>query len=163
MNGTDILNDNRPAVDLSLLDQDRQPVQLSAVWKKQILVLAFVPAAFSRVCTLEMCAFENDTDEFSKLQAAVYLISTDTFFTLKAWASQQKTNLPLLSDFNKDAIAAYGVENPDLYGLKGTAKRAVFIIDRNGMIRYREILDNVANQPSYYRLKQAVAQLTAER
>ena len=147
------------APDFTLLNQDREPVQLSEVWKRQPVVLVFFPAAFSRVCTKEMCTFRDGMSEFDSRNTAVLGISTDTFFTLKAWTESQKFNFPLLSDFNKEVTVKYGVSNPDLYGLKGTAQRAVFLIDQNGTVRYREVLDNVANEPDYMKLETAIANL----
>jgi peroxiredoxin len=147
------------APDFSLLNQDREQVRLSEVLKRQPIVLAFFPAAFSRVCTKEMCTFRDGMDEFNKLNANVLGISTDTFFTLKAWATYQNFTFPLLSDFNKEVTEKYGVSNPDLYGLKGTPKRAVFLIDQNGTVRYSEILDNVANEPDYGKLRDEIAKL----
>ena len=147
------------APDFTLLNQDREPVHLGDAWEKQPVVLVFFPAAFSRVCTKEMCTFRDGMSEFDSWNTAVLGISTDTFFTLKAWTESQKFNFPLLSDFNKEVTAKYGVSNPDLYGLKGTAKRAVFLIDQNGTVRYREVLDNVANEPDYMKLETAIANL----
>ena len=86
-------------------------------------------------------------------------ISVDTFFAQKAWADQQKLNFPLLSDFNKDVIRKYGVVNPDMIGLKDIAKRAVFVIDRDGVVKHREVLDDARNEPDYGKVKQALASL----
>ena len=69
--------------------------------------------------------------------AQVFGISVDTFFTLKAFHDQQKLTFPLLSDFNKQVIRDYGVFNEDMIGLKGIAKRAVFVIDKDGVVRHR--------------------------
>ena len=147
------------APDFTLLNQDREPVQLSEVLSRQPVVLVFFPAAFSRVCTKELCAFRDGVSGLNSTNATVLAISTDTFFTLRAWAEYQKFHFPLLSDFNKEATNKYGVSNPDLYGLKGTAKRAVFLIDQKGTVRYREVLDNVANEPDYMKLGRAIASL----
>ena len=83
-------------------------------------------------------------------------ISTDTFFALKAWGDQQKLGFPLLSDYNKEVINAYGVVNPDMIGLKNIAKRAVFVIDKGGVVRYREVLDDARNEPDYGKLNEAL-------
>ena len=56
---------------------------------------------------------------------------------------------PLLSDFNKEVIRAYGVYNENMIGLKGIAKRAVFVLDKQGVVRHREVLDDARNEPSY--------------
>ena len=129
-----------------------------ALWRRKTTILAFFPFAFSSVCTEEMCAFRDSMSQLKGLNAKVFGISTDTFFTLKAWGDQQKLGFPLLSDYNKEAIQAYGVVNPDMIGLKNIAKRAVFVIDKGGIIRYREILEDARNEPDYDKLKQALAQ-----
>ena len=147
------------APDFTLPNQDRELVQLSAALKKRLVVLAFFPAAFSRVCTNEMCTVREGMDELARLSITVMGISADTFFSLKAWANDLNLNFPLLSDFNKEVIPKYGVTNDDLYGMKGTAKRAVFLIDQNGIVRYREILEVVSEEPDYEKLKLAIASL----
>ncbi len=121
------------------------------------MVLAFFPAAFSGVCTKEMCTFRDSMAELNKVSATVLGVSTDTFFSLKAWGDQQKLTFPLLSDFNKDVIRKYGVVNPDMVGLKDIAKRAVFVIGRDGTVKHREVLDDARNEPDYGKVKQAVA------
>ena len=147
------------APDFTLPNQDREPVTLSEQLKKGPVVLAFFPAAFSSVCTTEMCKFRDSSSELNNVGATVFGVSVDTFFALKAWADAQKLNFPLLSDFNKDVIRKYGVVNPDMIGLKDIAKRAVFVIDRNGVVRHREVLDDARNEPNYGSVKQALASL----
>jgi len=123
------------------------------------IVLAFFPGAFSGTCTKEMCTLRDSMSQLNSLGAKVYGISTDTFFSLKAWGDQQRLGFPLLSDFNKEAINAYDVVNPDMIGLKNIARRAVIAIDKKGVIRYREVLDDARNEPDYDKLKQALAGL----
>ena len=145
------------APDFTLPNQDRQAITLSEQLKKGPVVLAFFPGAFSGTCTSEMCTFRDSSPQLDTVGASVVGVSTDTFFTLKAWADAQKFSFPLLSDYNKDVIAKYGVVNPDMIGLKNIAKRAVFVIDRGGVVRYREVLDDARNEPDYAKIKQAVA------
>jgi peroxiredoxin len=147
------------APDFTLPDQDRAQVTLSEQLKKGPVVLAFFPAAFSSVCTKEMCTFRDQASELNDVGATVFGVSVDTFFAQKAWADQQKLNFPLLSDFNKDVIRKYDVVNPDMIGLKEIAKRAVFVIDRNGVVRHREVLEDARNEPDYGKVKQALAGL----
>ena len=66
-----------------------------------------------------------------------------------------------MSDFNKQVIRDYGVFNEDMIGLKGIAKRAVFVIDKDGIVRYREILEDARNEPDYQKLLAAVSQLSS--
>jgi glutaredoxin-dependent peroxiredoxin len=136
------------APDFTLMNQDRQPVTLSAQ-RGHPVVLAFFPAAFSSVCTKELCTFRDRLSTLNAAQARVFGISVDTFFTLKAFQSDQGLTFPLLSDFNKDVIRLYAVYNPAMIGLKGIAKRAVFVVDAGGIIRHREVLEDARNEPDY--------------
>ena len=147
------------APDFTLPNQDRTPVTLSEELKKGPVVLAFFPAAFSGTCTKEMCTFRDSMSELNRLSANVIGVSTDTFFALKAWADAQHFTFPLLSDYNKTVIGLYDVVNPDMIGLKNIAKRAVFVIDRGGIIRYREVLDDARNEPDYEKLRVALGRL----
>ena len=147
------------APDFTLPDQDRQQVTLSDALAKGPVVLAFFPAAFSGVCQKEMCTFRDSMSELKNVSAQVLGVSTDTFFALKAWDDQQKLGFPLLSDYNKDVIRKYGVVNPDMIGLKDIAKRAVFVIDRGGVVRHREVLDDARNEPDYEKTKRAVSSM----
>ena len=144
------------APDFTLMNQDRQPVSLSGQHGKNV-VLAFFPAAFSSVCTKELCTFRDSLAKLNQANAEVFGISVDTFFTLKAFQDQQKLTFPLLSDFNKEVIRQYGVFNEDMIGLKGIAKRAVFVIDKDGVVRHREVLEDARNEPDYGKVIAALA------
>jgi peroxiredoxin len=147
------------APDFTLPNQDREPVTLSEQLKKGPVVLAFMPAAFSGTCTTEMCTFRDSASELNKVNATVLGITVDTFFALKAWGEAQSLKFPLLSDFNKDVIRKYGVVNPDMIGLKDISKRATFVIDRGGVVRHAEVLEDARNEPDYSKVKQALASL----
>ena len=155
------------APDFTLTNEERQPVTLSQQRGKPV-VLAFFPAAFSSVCQKELCTFRDSMARLNDAKAQVYGISIDTFFTLKAFhdaqvygisvdtfftlaafKKDQNLNFPLLSDFNKEVIQAYGAFNPDMIGLKGIAKRAVFVLDRDGVVRHKEVLEDARNEPNY--------------
>jgi peroxiredoxin len=147
-----------PAPDFTLKNQDHEDVTLSA-HRGRPVVLAFFPAAFSSVCTNQLCAFRDHIGRLNDAQAVVLGISVDTFFALKAFQANEKLTFPLLSDFNKQVIREYGVFNDDMIGLKGIAKRAVFVIDRDGVVRHREVLDDARNEPNYEEALDAVARL----
>ena len=146
------------APDFTLTNQDREPVTLSAQRGRPV-VLAFFPAAFSSVCTKELCTFQDRLARLNQANARVFAISVDTFFTLKAFQADQKLAFPLLSDFNKQVIRDYGVFNEDMIGLKGIAKRAVFVLDRDGVVRYREVLEDARNEPDYEKVFSVLAAL----
>ena len=144
------------APDFTLTNQERQRVTLSQQ-RGQPVVLAFFPAAFSSVCAKEMCTFRDSLARLNAANAHVFGISVDTFFTLKAFHDQQQLTFPLLSDFNKQTIREYGVFNEDMIGLKGIARRAVFVLDKDGVVRHREVLDDARNEPDYEKVFAALA------
>ena len=147
------------APDFTLTNQDREPVTLSDLRGRPV-VLAFFPAAFSSVCQAELCMFRDSMGALAGARAQVLGISVDSFFALKAFHDQQHFPFPLLSDFNKRVIRVYDVFNEDMIGLKGIAKRAVFVVDKDGLIRHREVLEDARNEPDYQRVFDVVASLT---
>jgi glutaredoxin-dependent peroxiredoxin len=136
------------APDFTLTSHERQPVTLTALRGKPV-VLAFFPAAFSSVCTKELCTFRDSLARLNRAGAQVLGISVDTPFALKAFHADQQLTFPLLSDFNKEVIRDYGVFNENMVGLKGLAKRAVFVLDQDGIVQYREVLEDARNEPDY--------------
>ena len=148
------------APDFTLVNQEREPVTLSAQRGRPV-VLAFFPAAFSSVCTKELCTFRDFFERLATARATVLGISVDTFFALKPFHDQHNLQFQLLSDFNKQTIRDYGVFNEDMIGLKGIAKRAVFVIDKDGVVRHREVLEDARNEPDYEKVFGALASLPA--
>jgi peroxiredoxin len=145
------------APEFTLPNQDREVVTLSAQAGRNV-VLAFFPAAFTGVCTKELCTFRDGMAELNEANAVVFGISADGPWALKEFASQQSLNFPLLSDWDRTTIAAYGVNNPE--GMfKGISKRAVFVIDGSGVIRHKEITANPGVEPDYGRVHAALVAL----
>ena len=137
------------APDFSLVDTDLKSRSL-AEFKGKKLILAFYPAAFTGVCTQELCTFRDNLSQLGNLGAAVLGISVDTPFSNKAFAEKNQINFPLLSDYGCEVISSYDVRFPDLAGLKGytVAKRAVFVLDREGVIRYAWISEDPKKEPN---------------
>jgi glutaredoxin-dependent peroxiredoxin len=143
--------------DFTLPNQDRELVTLSAQSGRNV-VLAFFPAAFTSVCTKELCTFRDTLAQLNAANAAVFGISADGPWALKEFAAQQRLNFPLLSDFHRTTIAEYGVANPD--GLfAGISKRAVFVIDGSGVVRHKEITANPGVEPDYQQVHAVLASL----
>jgi peroxiredoxin len=146
------------APDFTLPNQDREPVSLSAQ-AGHAVVLAFFPAAFTGVCTTEMCRFRDSLAELGAAHAVVFGISVDHPASLKEFATQQQLTFPLLSDFNRDVVTQYGVSNTDRSGFRGIARRAVFVIDGTGVVRHREITEHPGLEPNYDAVFSALGQL----
>src|SRR4051812_18264630 len=102
------------APDFSLVNQDRETVRLSDEVKKGPVVLAFLPGAFSSVCTKELCTSRQNT--LAGAGGGGFGTTTDTFSAVKAWADHEKFDFPLINDKNKELIRKYGVVNPDMIG-----------------------------------------------
>lgn len=147
------------APDFTLYDTEKNAVRLSDQ-KGRNVVLLFFPAAFTSVCTKELCNFRDNYSKYNDLNAQVYGISVDMPYALSEFKKQQNLNFPLLSDFNKHASTDYGAlyESWNM-GMKGVSKRASFVIDKDGKIAYAEVLENANEEPDYAKIDEALAGL----
>lgn len=149
----------QPAPDFSLRDNARNEVKLSDQKGKNV-VLLFFPFAFTSTCTAELCSVRDNINMYNTLNAQVYGISVDSLHALNRFKEDQQLNFPLLSDFNKDASAAYGaLYDTFVFGWKGVSKRAAFVIDKDGVVRYAEVLENASEQPNFEKIKQTLESL----
>ncbi len=110
-------------------------VKLSENFGKKNTVLLFFPAAFTSVCTQEMCDITSGLNGYAGLNADVIGISVDTPFAQEAWVQREKIGITLASDLNKEVIKKYGVVFPMLAGVGDTAARAAFVIDNQGVVQ----------------------------
>ena len=147
------------APDFTLKNTDMQDVTLSGIRGQKNVVLLFVPFAFTGVCTKELCSVRDNLHNYAHLNAEVLGISVDSPFAQKQWKEKENLNFTLLSDFNREACQAYGAYFEDLRGLRGVAKRAAFVIDKGGKIRYAEVLDSPANLPDFDKIQAALQAL----
>ena len=133
-----------------------EQVKLSDYVSKNNVVLAFFPAAWTGVCTKEVCSIRDDIKQYEESGATVFGISVDSPWALDRFAQDQKLNFKLLSDANKQAIRAYGVVWPDLGGIKEVATRSVFVIGKDGEIKYKWITESLGNMPNFDEIKKAL-------
>ena len=147
-----------PAPDFTLPDDSRDPVTLSSFRDKSAVVLAFYPAAFTGVCQKELCTFRDSLGSLNEVDATVLGISVDSPMANAAFAKQNELNFPLLSDYSRTAVNAYGVALENFAGMDGyvAAQRAVFVVDKAGTIRYAWIAPNPGVEPDYEAVKAAV-------
>ncbi len=132
-------------------------VKLSDHAGKSQVVLLFVPAAFTGVCTQELCDQTGGLGEYEKLGAVVYGISVDNAFSQEAWAKQAKIGITLLSDLNKTVTKAYDVVFPNLAGIGDTSARAAFVIGKDGVVKYAEQTPTPKDLPNFAAVKAALA------
>lgn len=144
------------APDAVLVSGDRKQVKVSDFRGKSV-VLAFFPAAFTGVCTREMGHFRDQLSRFASLGAQVVGISADTPFVQAEFARQNKLTFPLLSDFNRQAMKAYGVYDGNFLGLlDGIAKRSVFVLNAEGTVVYAWVSEIPGVEPPYAEVETAV-------
>jgi peroxiredoxin len=134
-------------------------VKLSDNFGKKNTVLLFFPAAFTGVCTQEMCDISAGLGAYSSLAADVIAISVDTPFAQEAWAQKEKITIPLVSDLNKEVTKKYDVLFPMLAGIGDTSARAAIVIDKNGVVQYSEQTPSPKDLPHFDKVKEALAKL----
>jgi len=137
------------APDFTLYDSAKNKVTLSDLRGHNVLLL-FFPLAFTSTCTAELCSIRDNISFYNNVNAKVFGISVDSLHTLAKYKENQNLNFSLLSDFNKDVSTAYGsIYEMFGYNMKGVSKRSAFVIDKNGIVRYVEVLENASEQPNF--------------
>jgi glutaredoxin-dependent peroxiredoxin len=134
-------------------------VKLSDHFGKRNTVLLFFPAAFTGVCTQEMCSITAARNDYSSLNADVIGVSVDNPFAQEAWAQKEKIGITLASDLNKKVAEAYGVLLPDLIGMGAVAARAAFVIDKHGVVQYSEQTPTPKELPNFNAIKDTLGKL----
>jgi peroxiredoxin len=146
----------QPAPGFTLYDSDKNPVKLEDFKGKKV-VLLFFPLAFTSVCTKELCHVRDNIVLFNNINAVILGISVDSLYALGRFKAEQGLNFTLLSDFNKEVSQAYGAFYDTFsYGMKGVSKRAVFVIDGEGILRHEEVLENAGALPDFMAVESAL-------
>jgi peroxiredoxin len=148
------------APDFTLPDTDLNPRSLHEFQGKKV-VLAFFVGAFTSVCTKEMCSFRDSMARLVDLDAQVIGISVNDPFSNKSFAEKNRLMFPILSDYKREVIKAYDLESPDFAGLEGytTAKRSIFVLDREGVVQYEWITEDPIVEPDYEKIKQELSEI----
>lgn len=147
------------APDFTLYASDKTQVTLSSLKGKNVLLL-FFPLAFTSVCTKELCSVRDNISFYNNAHATVLGISVDSLHTLARFKADQQLNFTLLSDFNKQVSAAYGSLYETFgYNMKGVSKRSAFIVDKDGIIRYTEVLENAGSVPDFEKINRLLEQI----
>lgn len=151
---------NQPAPDFTLKNHLHEEVTLSGLRGKTV-ILAFYPAAFTGICEKELCTFRDAMDSLNDANATVYGVSVDSPFANAVFAATNQFSFDLLSDCGHVAIKAYDAEFPDFAGIPGytVAKRAVYVVDSEGALRYSWVAPNPGVEPDYEEVKSFVRNL----
>ena len=148
------------APDFTLYNTEKKQVSLHDFRGSNVLLL-FFPLAFTSTCTAELCSVRDNIGFYNNSHAQVLAISVDSLYTLAKYKAEQGLNFPLLSDFNKEVSKAYG----SLYetfglGMKGVSKRSAFVIDKQGIMRYSEVLENAGEVPDFEAIQRTLNSLS---
>jgi len=143
----------------TLTDSDKKDISLADLKGKNV-VLLFYPAAFTGTCTKELCQTRDELSFYNDLNATVFGISVDMIYTLAKFKAENNYNFTLLSDFNKEVSTAYDcIFDVWNHGMKGVSKRASFVIDKDGIIRYSEVLATAGEYPNFDAIKATLKSL----
>lgn len=144
------------APDFSLYSSEKQLVHLTD-FKGRNVVLLFFPLAFTSTCTKELCSTRDEMEIYNELDTEVLGISIDTPQSLARYKQDHQFNFTLLSDFNKETIKAYdAIYDQFGHNMKGVGKRAAFVIDGEGIVRYAEVLEDAGKIPDFDAIQNAL-------
>lgn len=151
---------NTKAPDFKLFNTEKKEISLSDYQGKNVVVL-FFPLAFTGTCTTELCNIRDNYAIYEQLNAVVIGISVDSLFALAKYKEEQKLNFDLLSDFNKETSKAYGSLYQQFgFGMLGVSKRSAFVIDKNGVLKHSEVLENATDLPSFTAIQDCLKSLS---
>jgi peroxiredoxin len=142
-----------------LPNTDRQPVSLQD-FRGTPVILLFFPAAFSGTCTKELCTFRDTAARLNESKAQVLGISVDLPWALKEYTQANGITFPLLSDYDRQVIEAYGVVDRAFQGFtSGVAQRSVFVLDSSGTTTWEWVSGKQSEQPDYDEVLRAVERI----
>ena len=130
-------------------------------YRGKTVVLAFYPGAFTGTCKTEMCSIRDTIADLEDLDAQVFGISVNDPFSNKAFHEENVLTFPLLCDYTREVVKNYGVLLENFAGLMGysVAQRSVFILDAEGVVKYKWVAENPGIEPDYGELKRQLSML----
>jgi glutaredoxin-dependent peroxiredoxin len=154
-----MIQPGQQAPDFELFDTEKKQHKLSD-YRGHNVVLLFFPLAFTSVCTAELCGVRDHMKIYEEVDAQPLGISVDSLFTLAKYREENQLNFPLLSDFNKEVSTNYQcIYETFGFNMKGVGKRGAFIVDKQGVIQYAEVLENAGLQPDFQAIQVKLREL----
>ena len=123
------------APDFTLKSTLDKEVSLEDYRGEKSVVLVFYPLDFSPTCSMQLPEYSGRKDDFAEVDAEVIGVNRDSVHTHKAWSKEFNIEIPLLADMTLEAAKAYNVDMKE----RGISKRAVFIIDKEGVLRFKHV------------------------
>ena len=146
--------------DITLFDTDKKKVSLVDLRGKNVVIL-FFPFAFSSTCTKELCEMQENYTAYEKMNAVILGISVDSLYTNAEFRKKYNLSFPVLSDFNKTVSPLYDSLQEDWnFGYHGVSKRSSFVIDKEGIVKFIEILPKPGDYPDMNAIRKTIASLS---
>ena len=138
------------APDFTMRSDEAKPVTLSKELGHGLVILSFCVFDFTNTCQGQLCALRDSMADLAAVGAKVSGISTDNHHSHRIFKEQNPLNYPLLSDWNRTVTRAYGVQCDRFgsFGLEGVAKRSVFVLDPEGVVRFKWITEDPKIPPN---------------
>jgi glutaredoxin-dependent peroxiredoxin len=147
------------APDFTLSDSENNPVTLSGLKGKNVLLL-FYPKAFTRVCTKELCDVRDNIARYQSVNASVFGISVDPVNALAQYKEEYHYNFQLLSDIDKEVSLAYdSIYYDQTLNIPSVSKRSAFVIDKDGIVRHAEVLEDASLVPDFEKINSVLDSL----
>ena len=147
-----VIEEGTNAPDFTLYSSEKAKISLSDHQGRNVLIL-FFPLAFTGVCTAELCEIRDNITQYNNLNTNILGISVDSIYTLAKYKEDQQLNFTLLSDFNKEVSTLYGSLYENFgFEMKGVGKRSAFLIDKQGIVQYAEVLENAQQVPDFKKI-----------
>ena len=147
-----VIEEGTNAPDFTLYSSEKAKISLSDHQGRNVLIL-FFPLAFTGVCTAELCEIRDNITLYNHLNTNILGISVDSIYTLAKYKEDQQLNFTLLSDFNKEVSTLYGSLYENFgFEMKGVGKRSAFLIDKQGIVQYAEVLENAQQVPDFKKI-----------
>ncbi len=149
------------APNFKLFSSDKREISLEQYHGKKNLLLMFFPLAFTSLCTKQMGIVRDSFTDYRNVASDILAISVDTIFSLEKYRTEQNLPFALLSDFNKETSRLYGTLYTEfVFGMRDVSKTASFIIDKNGIVQYAEILESAGDLPNFEAITAKLKSLT---
>lgn len=155
------LSTGQKAPAFTLYNSEKKKISLVDYLGKKNVLMMFFPQAFTGVCTKQLCSVRDGINRYQNEHTEVIGLSVDSVFTLAKYKEEQQYNFPMVSDFNREVSNQYEAIHESFtdMGMKGVSKRSAFIIDKEGVLQYVEVLDNPTEMPDFDSIDKKLSEL----
>lgn len=141
--------EGQKAPDFELPEASEERVRLSEAAARATVVLAFYPTDWGMVCTMEMKRFLEMLGDLEAENAIVVAVSVNSPTSHRGWKEHLGISFPLLSDAEGEVVRRYGLMIGESDLMRGRSNRAVFVIDRDLVVRHAWVAPEMSVQPDY--------------